>query len=166
MATDQKKKEKEQFFEELSRLDQLIDDVDETSDFSFKNSHPSDPTSPQPVLMTESPSVTPNAVLVSLANSQISDPQRRRQKAKNQSLSTPIPRPADTEPESIRPSSSPLRDSKKHKPERLKRSKSHLDNPDPLWRKGDPVLKPVAEERLVFEGFIFCPSNVNMVLAL
>jgi hypothetical protein len=163
MATDQKKKEKEQFFEDLSRLDQLIDDADETSDFSFKKSHP---TSPQPVLVTESSSTTPNAALVSLVSSQTSAAQRRRKEAKDHSLSMPILQPADTELEPVRPSSSPLRHSKKHKPERLKRSKSHLDNPDPLWRKGDPVLKPVSEERRVFDGFIFCQSNAKMVLAL
>lgn len=164
MAADQKKKEKEQFFKDLSRLDQLMDDVDETSDFSFKKSHP---TSPQPpVPLTESILETPNAVLVSIPNSQASDAQRRRQKAKNQSYSMPILQSADTEPEPARPSSSPIRSSMKPKPERLKRSKSLLDNPDPLWRKGDPVLKPVAEDRLVFEGFTFCLSNVKMVLTL
>jgi hypothetical protein len=161
MATDQKKKEKEEFFENLSHLDQLIDDVGETSDFSFKKPHPA---SPQPVLVTESSTVTPDAVLVPLAHNRTSEVQRKRTVAEKKSLSMPSLKPVDTEPEPIRPFSSPLPASNKHRPERLKRSKSQLDNPDPLWRKGDPLLKPVAEDRLVFEGFIFCLTKEKVIL--
>lgn len=157
MATDQKK-EKERFFEDLSRLDQFIGDGDETADFSFQKSHPIQSES---VRVTEGFSATPNAVLVSRSDSQTSGAQRKRKASENKLVSMPSLQTADTEPQPTRPSSSPVRDNKKQKPGRLKRLKSHLDNPDPLWRKGDPVLKPVAEDRQVFDGFVFCTSKVK-----
>jgi len=156
MAADQEKKEKERFFEDLSRLDRFVDDGDETAEFFFEKLHQSPP---RPVRVTENSSATPNTVLVSRVDSQTSPSQRKRKASKNMLVSMPSLNTADTEPLPTRPSSSPIRDSKKQKPGGLKRSKSHLDNPDPLWRKGDPVLKSVAEDKQVFQGFVFCTSK-------
>ncbi|KEF56181.1 uncharacterized protein A1O9_07762 [Exophiala aquamarina CBS 119918] len=143
MAPDQRKKEKEQFFEDLSRLDQFSDDGDENVDFLFQQSRPSSPPS---VRAIEGFLVTENDVFVSHADSHTSHAHRKRKACENKPVSMPSLQTADPVPQPIGPSSSPLRDSKKPKPGSLKRFKSHLDNPDPLWRKGDPVLKYVAED--------------------
>lgn len=156
MATAKKKKEKEQFFEDLSRLDRFIDDEDETSqNASFERPRP--PFSRRRVEADNSLD-TPNSVSESHTNGQMSGARRKRKVSEMESLRMPTIPPAEPEPKPkpTRSFSSPVRESKKPKHQGLKRTKSHLDNPDPLWRKGDPILKPIAEDRLIFEGLVFC----------
>lgn len=156
MATTNKKKEKERFFEDLSRLDRFIDDEDETSENpSFERPRP--PLSRRRVEADKSLD-DPNPVSESYFGGQMSGARRKRKISDMEPIPNPTIQPAEPEPKPkpIRSFSSPVRDNKKPKHQGLKRTKSHLDNPDPLWRKGDLILKPIAEDRRIFEGLVFC----------
>lgn len=160
MATAEKKKEKEQFFKDLARLDLFIDDEDEFSpDPPVKIPCP---TLPRCRNDTEDSRDTSIPTSTTHTANQISGPCRKRKAIGDDPISRPTINPAETraqtkpKPQPTRSFSSPVRGTKKPKQQAMKRTKSHLDNPNPLWRKGDIPLKTIAKEQQVFDGLVFC----------
>ena len=156
METTEKRKEKEQFFEDLSRLDHFSDDsVDESPTFTFKRAQSS------PGQINKAPEQVVEVQTTAVISMRNGASAKRRIQVEDESASLFTPRTADTSSERIMPAESPVRRTKKAKAAKPRRSKSDFDKNDPLRRNTDLALQPVPEDRQMFKDFVFCKYHIR-----
>lgn len=174
MAARRKKEEKEQFFRDLARLDDYIDEDDGLFEQtpSFPQRTPALVQRGAPPVMSTSPATI---VISSDESGNSQDPPNdniihtsrfnttghnalKRKRPSPRGLSVPAETRVTTEPEPLRPSSSPIPTTKGKIPtaSSLRRTRSDQGPTVPKLRKRDKKLEQIPTEQQIFHGLTLC----------